>query len=126
MAKWTNDELIVLKQVQTLQNRPLNDDRLTFAEDNPVWEVTVDEHLYIRGAKGITETQWYQNGIKNGGQIGIDGQNYRVKYLPVTNVETIAKVTAAYKNKYSGQYPIDLMVSDQVAVATVELIKEEK
>ncbi len=124
MTEWTKDEIATLNRVQTLQNRPFNDDQQTFEEDNPVWEVTVDNKLYIRGAKGTAKTMWYLAGVKNGGQVGIDGQNYGVKYVPVTDAATIKNVTAAYQAKYNGQYPIDLMVSDSVAAATVELVKE--
>lgn len=124
MAEWTKEEIAAFDQAQTLQNRPLNPDQQTFEEDNPVWEVTVDGKLFIRGAKGVNDTKWYQAGVKNGGQIGVNGQNYQVKYIPVTDQATIGKVTAAYQSKYNGQYPIDLMVSDNVAAATVELVKE--
>ena len=122
MTEWTKDEIATLNRVQTLQNRPFNDDQQTFEEDNPVWEVTVDGKLYIRGAKGTTKTKWYVAGVKNGGQVGIDGQNYSVKYVPLSDSATIKNVTAAYQAKYNGQYPIDLMVSDDVAAATVELV----
>lgn len=97
-----------------MQNRPYNDDK-SFAEDNPVWEVTVDKQVFIRGAKGIENTKWYQAGIKNSGQ---------VEYQPVQNAELIKQVTAAYNKKYQGQYPIDLMVSDPVAKATVAVVKK--
>lgn len=125
MAEWTQAEINELDNASTLQNRPLNDDQQTLEEDNPVWEVTVQGKLYIRGAKGVENTKWYQAGVKNGGQVGINGKNYHVKYVPVTNEATIKAVTAAYLSKYNGQYPIDLMVSDAVAAATVELVKAE-
>lgn len=125
MSEWTQAEINELDNASTLQNRPLNDDHETLEEDNPVWEVTVSGKLYIRGAKGVANTKWYQAGVKNGGQIGINGQNYHVKYVPVTNETTVKEVTAAYLSKYNGQYPIDLMVSADVAAATVELVKAE-
>jgi hypothetical protein len=124
MAEWTREELLEFKQAQTLQNRPLNNDQETFEEDNPVWEVVVDGRLFIRGAKGIENTRWYQAGIKNGGQVSIADHNYDVNYLPVKDTEILNAVTGAYNDKYNGQYPIDLMVSDQVTLATVELVKK--
>lgn len=39
MTEWTSAELLTLNQAVTIQNRPFNDDGLTLAEDNPVWEV---------------------------------------------------------------------------------------
>lgn len=87
---------------------------------------TVANELYIRGAKGAKDTKWYQTGTRNGGQIGINGQNYEVQYLPVNDKVTIQAVTDAYQDKYYGQYPIDLMVSDKVAQATVKLVKKSQ
>lgn len=119
---WTEKELDLFRDAQTLQNRPLNDDLATFEEDNPVWEVVVNDKLYIRAAKA-EKTKWYQAGTKNGGHVRVQGHEFAVKYVPVKDEATIKDVTAAYKQKYNGQYPIDLMVSDQVAHATVELDK---
>lgn len=67
MSTWTKEELNEFNKAQTLQNKPFNDDGVTFEEDNPVWEVVNDERLYIRGAKGTQDTKWYVAGIKNGG-----------------------------------------------------------
>lgn len=36
MTKWTDEEIATFKNAQTLQNRPYNDDKTTFEEDNPV------------------------------------------------------------------------------------------
>lgn len=124
MATWTNEELNEFNNAQTLQNRPFNDDKVTFEEDNPVWEVVTNNKLYIRGAKGIKNTKWYVAGVKNGGQVGVNGKDYDVEYRAVTDNDEIGAVTDAYNAKYHGQYPIDLMVSDDVALATVELIKK--
>ncbi|MDK8085640.1 DUF2255 family protein [Lactobacillus paragasseri] len=123
MTKWTDEEIATFKNAQTLQNRPYNDDKTTFEEDNPVWEVTVDNQVFIRGAKGVNDTKWYQAGTKNGGQIEVADQKFEVKYQAVNNAGLIKDVTEAFNKKYHGQYPIDLMVSDLVAQATVALVK---
>lgn len=124
MTKWTEEELTAFKDAQTLQNRPYSDDHRSFLEDNPVWEVTVDKQVFIRGAKGIKDTKWYQAGIKNGGQVEVGDKTFEVEYEPVKNDKLIKQVTAAYNKKYQGQYPIDLMVSDPVAKATVAIVKK--
>lgn len=125
MSNWTNEELNEFDKAPTLQNKPLNDDGATFEEENPVWEVVANDKLYIRGAKGTQDTKWYITGVKNGGQVGLNGKNYNVKYVPVKDKSEIDAVTAAFNKKYEGQYPIDLMVSDKVALATVELVKQQ-
>ncbi|WP_278415879.1 DUF2255 family protein [Lactobacillus taiwanensis] len=67
---------------------------------NPVWEVTVDKQVFIRNAKGIENTKWYQAGIKNGGQVEVAGKTFEVEYQLVKNAELIKQVTAAYNKKY--------------------------
>ncbi|OYS17276.1 hypothetical protein CBF56_07210 [Lactobacillus taiwanensis] len=124
MAQWTDEEIAAFKNAQTLQNRPYNDDQSSFAEDNPVWEVVVDKQVFIRGAKGIKDTKWYQAGTKNGGQVEINGRKFEVEYQPVNNADLIQDITHAFNNKYHGQYPIDLMVSDPVAKATIAIVKK--
>ena len=121
MAQWTDEEIAAFKNAQTLQNRPYNDDQSSFAEDNPVWEVVVDKQVFIRGAK---DTKWYQAGTKNGGQVEINGRKFEVEYQPVNNADLIQDITDAFNNKYHGQYPIDLMVSDPVAKATIAIVKK--
>ncbi|CCI81841.1 DUF2255 family protein [Lactobacillus hominis] len=74
---------------------------MTFEEDNPVWEVTVDNQVFIRGAKGVKDTKWYQAGVKNGGQIEVAGQKFEVEYQAVNNVEIIEDVTEAFNKKIS-------------------------
>lgn len=123
MAAWTKEELAAFENASTLQNQPFAD-QASFEENNPVWEFVVDDKLYIRGAKVTKNTKWYLAGTQNGGQIAVNGQDFRVKYQPVTDAKLISQVTAAYQDKYHGQYPIDLMVFDKVAQATVELVKE--
>ncbi|AZN76631.1 hypothetical protein CXB72_05615 [Lactobacillus acidophilus] len=50
-----------------------------------------------------------------------DGQIFVVDYVPIYDPAEISAVTEAYLKKYHGQYPIDMMVSDKCADATVEL-----
>lgn len=124
MTEWTNEEINAFNTASTLQNKPYNDNQKSFEEQNPVWEVTVGNRLFIRGAKGVQDTKWFQAGTKNGGQVEVNGQSYEVKYKAVNDQDLIDQVTKAFNDKYHGQYPIDLMVSTPVAKATVELIKK--
>ncbi len=83
MTQWTDEEIAAFKNAQTLQKRPYNDDQSSFAEDNPVWEVVVDNQVFIRGANGIKDTNWYQAGTKNVGQVEVAGQKFEVEYQAV-------------------------------------------
>lgn len=117
--EWSKQLLDNLNQVTTVQNHP-NDDNGNSFQDYPIWVVTDNGKVYLRAGKG-KESKWYKSGLKNGGAIELDGQNYKVDYVAVTDKNEIASVTAAYEKKYHGQYPIDMMVSDKCADATVEL-----
>lgn len=119
MKSWTSKQLKLFNEISAIQNRPYNDDGVSF-QDNPIWVVVNGKQVYLRGGKG-TDSKWYQAGIKNGGEIEVAGQTFKVKYVPVDNESEIAAVTVAYNQKYHGQYPIDMMVSDKVAHATVRL-----
>lgn len=113
---WNKEVLAKLNEVATVQNHP-NDDQGKSFQDNPIWVVTNDDKVYLRAGKG-KESKWYQSGIKNGGSIELDGQNFDVS---VDDPAEISAVTEAYLKKYHGQYPIDMMISDKCADATVEL-----
>ncbi len=116
---WNKEVLAKLNEVATVQNHP-NDDQGKSFQDNPIWVVTNDDKVYLRAGKG-KESKWYQSGIKNGGSIELDGQTFDVDYVPVDDPAEISAVTEAYLKKYHGQYPIDMMISDKCADATVEL-----
>ena len=110
---WNKEVLAKLNEVATVQNHP-NDDQGKSFQDNPIWVVTNDDKVYLRAGKG-KESKWYQSGIKNGGSIELDGQNFDVDYVSVDDPAEISAVTEAYLKKYHGQYPIDMMISDKCA-----------
>lgn len=60
-----------------------------------------------------------QVGLKNGGAIEFNNQTYPVNYVAIEDEDEIKAVTDAYKAKYHGQYPIDMMVSDKCATAII-------
>lgn len=119
MKDWTKEELDVLNKITTVQNHPNDDEGLIF-QDSPIWVVTNNNHVYLRAGKG-KESKWYKSGLKNGGAIEFNNQTYLVNYVAVEDEDEIKAVTDAYEAKYHGQYPIDMMVSDKCATATVRL-----
>lgn len=119
---WSKEIIDEINQSTTIQNQPYDDSEHPF-QDNPLWVVTIDNHIYLRAGKG-RDSKWYQAGLKNGGQIAVNGQIFKIKYSPVTDEKEQKQVTQAYLEKYHNQYPIDMMISDKCADATVELIPE--
>ncbi|QNQ83676.1 DUF2255 family protein [Lactobacillus sp. PV037] len=118
---WTREIINKINQSTTIQNQPFDENK-TPLQDIPLWVVTINNHIYLRAGKG-KESKWYQAGIKNGGQIKVDGQIFKINYRPVTDKAEEQNVTKAYLEKYHGQYPIDMMISPTCANATVELIQ---
>lgn len=119
MAQWSTAQLEVFNKAPSIQNRPYDNSGKTF-QDNPIWVVVANNKVYLRGGKG-TESNWYKQGIKNGGEVSFGNDVYKINYVPVKDEDEIKDVTAAYKKKYHGQYPIDMMVTDKCAHATVSL-----
>ncbi|MDK6376874.1 DUF2255 family protein [Lactobacillus crispatus] len=122
MTEWTKDELAVLNEVTTVQNHPFDDNGQSF-QDYPIWIVTNHNNVYLRAGKG-KDSKWYEAGLKNGGQIEFNGENYAISYVAVDDPQEIKNVTQAYLDKYHGQYPIDMMISDKCAEATVKLVRK--
>lgn len=122
MAEWTKDELTFLQQTTTVKNHPHDDQGNSF-QDYPIWVVTRDSKVYLRAGKG-KDSKWYKSGLKNGGSIEFNGHDYPVNYVAVNDPDEIKAVTKAYRDKYHGQYPIDMMVSDKCAAATVQLVRQ--
>ncbi|CCI85065.1 hypothetical protein FC52_GL000623 [Lactobacillus pasteurii DSM 23907 = CRBIP 24.76] len=118
---WSSEELAKFKGAQIIQNRPYNERHQIF-EDSPIWVVTTNDKAYLRGGKGI-DSSWYKSGIEYGGEIELAGQVYSIAYEPVTDQAEIQQVSQAYEEKYRGQYPIEMMLSDKCAQGTVSLIK---
>lgn len=119
---WSKEIIDKINKSTTIQNQPYDNTYQPF-QDNPLWAVTLNDQVYLRAGKG-KESKWYQTGLKNGGQIEVAGKTFKIKYRPVTDEKEEQAVTQAYLEKYHGQYPIDMMVSDKCADATVELILE--
>lgn len=119
---WSKELINEINKSTTVQNQPYDKTKESF-QDNPLWVVTIDNHVYLRAGKG-KDSKWYQEGLKYGGQIEVNGETVKITYRPVTDKKEEDAVTKAYLEKYHGQYPIDMMVSDKCAEATVELIRQ--
>lgn len=123
MSAWTKEELADFEKIEVLQNKPYEDDGKSFEQDIPTWTVVVNGNLYVRGAKG-KDTKWVNFGIKNGGQVGVNGKTYEVSYKLVDNPNEIAAVSEAFKSKYPAGAILTMMTGDLASTATVKLMKK--
>jgi hypothetical protein len=123
MAGWTNDELKEFETAEALQNRPYADNGSDFEQDIPTWTVADNGNLYVRGAKG-KDTKWVDFGTRNGGRVGVNNQNYEVKYEVVNDPAEIEAVSRAFTNKYPAGSILTMMTSKVAESATIKLIKK--
>lgn len=123
MAAWTKEELQDFEKVEALQNRPYENDGKSFEQDIPTWTVVSDGNLYVRGAKG-KNTKWVNFGIKNGGQVCVNGKTYEVNYELVSDPNEIEKVSDAFKVKYPAGSILTMMIGTTASTATVKLVKK--
>lgn len=67
---------------------------------NPVWFVFDHHELYLLPVKG-SETQWYQNVLKNP-RIKVDarGEEAEWKARPITDAEQVSSVIEKFREKY--------------------------
>lgn len=120
MKDWTKEELDVLNKITTVQNHPNDDEGQSF-QDSSICVVTNNNHVYLRELVKAKKANVTSRVKKNGGAIEFNNQTYPVNYVAVEDEDEIKAVTDAYEAKYHGQYPIDMMVSDKCATATVRL-----
>lgn len=124
MTAWTKEELSDFENAEALQNRPYENDGKTFEQDIPTWTVVDNGNLYVRGAKG-KDTKWVNFGIKNGGQVGVNGKTYEVNYELVNDPTEISAVSKAFKAKYPAGAILAMMTGDLASTATIKLIKKD-
>jgi len=67
---------------------------------NPVWFVFDEHQLYLLPVKG-SETQWYQNVLKNPAfQIDARGVDAKLKAVPTKDSKQVAAVVEKFREKY--------------------------
>ena len=71
----------------------------------PIWAVVVDGNAYVRSYRGESGA-WYRRARTDGlATIGVDGREIEVGVEPVSDEETIRKVSSAFRAKYGKRSP---------------------
>jgi deazaflavin-dependent oxidoreductase (nitroreductase family) len=66
---------------------------------NPVWFVAENEKLYLLPVRG-SDTQWYQNVLKNP-NIHVDARGVaRLRAKPITQADAVRSVVDKFREKY--------------------------
>jgi deazaflavin-dependent oxidoreductase (nitroreductase family) len=67
---------------------------------HPVWFVLDDDEVYLLPVRG-TETQWYQNVLKNSSiRIDARGADAEFQAVPLTDQTRVSSVVERFRNKY--------------------------
>jgi hypothetical protein len=89
----------------------------------PVWVVRVGDDLYVRSGFG-TNRFWYRHATESQAYVNAAGVRYKVSVIPRTDRVSIAAVDEAYRQKYSADPSLPLLLSDQARSTTSRLIPQ--
>ena len=117
---WTDDELTRIGEARELYISTRRTDGSLRAAI-PIWQVRVDEEIYIRSARG-PENGWFRRAVESGlGRISSGGVEKDVTFEPTS--EQSAEITAAYHAKYDryGPGPVGAVTGDDVLGTTLRV-----
>jgi hypothetical protein len=89
----------------------------------PIWVVVSDGEAYVRSYRGDAGA-WYRRAKADGTlTLVVDGTEVRATAEPVEDDEVNARVSDAYREKYSARSPgpTETMVDDDVSATTLRL-----
>lgn len=125
MTSWTAQELKVIDQADDLKIAPYHADGVTTGTPTWIWEVVVENALYVRAYSG-TSSRWYQSAIKQkAGKIHAANEIYDVAFEHVIDDLTNTKIDQAYRKKYSSSQYMTHMIGTQAKAATVRISKAQ-
>lgn len=117
-------ELQLINTTDDLKIAPLRRDGITYGTPTWIWNVVVENELYVRAYNG-KKSSWYQSAITQGvGKIYAAGMEKKVRYIAVDDDGLNTKIDEAYKTKYKGSPYLQWMINDQTKAATIHIIEE--
>jgi len=94
-----------------------------YNRSTPVWVVRVGDDLYVRSGFG-TNGSWYRHATESQAYVDADGVRYKVNLTLRTDGASIAAVDEAYREKYSADPSLPLLLTDQARSTTSRLIPQ--
>ena len=117
----TKQEITEIAQKDDLHIAPFREDGVTYGTPTWIWNVTVDDQLYVRAYNG-TKSRWYQSAIKQkAGKIEAAGMVKKIQFETVTDANLNEKIDDAYRRKYSDSPYLQSMISERAKAATVRV-----
>lgn len=123
MTNWTMQELEAIDKADDLKIAPFHEDLKTTGTPTWIWEVVVDDGLYVRAYSG-TASRWYQAAIKQkGGKIIAAGKTIPVNFEAVKDPTLLDRIDAAYHKKYDPSPYVEPMINVRSKAATIKIEK---
>gem|GEM_PF-517477 len=105
-----------------LKIAPYHPDMNTTGTPTWIWEVKVDNRLFVRAYSGI-RSKWYQAALsQQAGKILAIGQEFDVLFAKPSDPELESKIDQAYLKKYSGSSYVSAMTGIRARAATIEIL----
>ncbi|WP_354690530.1 DUF2255 family protein [Phytobacter sp. RSE-02] len=119
---WNLDLLAKIDKADDLKIAPFHPDMTTTGTPTWIWEVTVDNRLFVRAYSG-KESTWYQAALaQQTGKILAVGQEFYVVFVMTTDPELERKIDQAYLKKYARSNYVAAMTGARAKAATVEIL----
>ena len=117
----TKQEITEIAQKDDLHIAPFREDGVTYGTPTWIWNVAIDDQLYVRAYNG-TKSRWYQSAIKQkAGKIEAAGMVKKIQFETVTDANLNEKIDDAYRRKYSDSPYLQSMISERAKAATVRV-----
>lgn len=121
---WTKDELARIDRADDLKIAPFREDGSTYGTPTWIWEVVVDDALYVRGYNG-QRSRWYEAAIRQkAGRIIAAGMTREVAFEPAEGPLN-DRIDEAYRTKYAKSEYLASMVSARARAATIRITPKE-
>ena len=121
---WNPEVLTRIDAADDLKIAPYHPDMNTTGTPTWIWEVKVDNRLFVRAYSGI-RSKWYQAALsQQAGKILAIGQEFDVLFAKPSDPELESKIDQAYLKKYSGSSYVSAMTGIRARAATIEILPE--
>ncbi|WP_220676197.1 DUF2255 family protein [Klebsiella pasteurii] len=119
---WNRELLAKIDTADDLKIAPYRPDMNATGTPTWIWEVTVDDRLFVRAYSG-TRSKWYQAALtRRAGKIVAIGQEFDVRFVKPSDPVLESKIDRAYQIKYSSSSYVSAMTGARARAATVEIL----
>ena len=117
---FSRNDLEQINNADDLKISPFREDGKTYGTPTWIWNVVIEDNLYVRAYNGI-HSRWYQSAMKQkAGRIHAAGKIIDVHFEPAEG-EMNEAIDKAYKKKYSSSPYLFPMICESAKAATVRV-----